>query len=128
LRSRIWGRFWHFDLTPVAASRVSALLIDECFANLECRVADTRLVNQYNFFAPEVVNAWIDPAVTAPQTMHHRGRGTFMVAGETIKLPSRMKQDLSQAWFYIACCSISRYSCAVAMRGLVLWQWSAMAP
>jgi hypothetical protein len=24
--------------------------------------------------------------------------------------------------------SISSYSCAVAMRGLVLWQWSASAP
>jgi flavin reductase (DIM6/NTAB) family NADH-FMN oxidoreductase RutF len=75
----------------VAASRVSAPLIDECFANLECRVGDTRLVNQYNFFAPEVVSAWIDPAVKAPRTIHHRGRGAFIVARETIKLPTRMK-------------------------------------
>jgi hypothetical protein len=25
------------------------------------------------------------------RTLHHRGRGSFMVAGETIKLKSRMK-------------------------------------
>ena len=33
----------------------------------------------------------IRPGATAPLTLHHRGGGTFMVAGRTIKLPSRMK-------------------------------------
>ena len=54
-------------------------------------MVDTRLVNRYNFFVLEVVKAWIDPACKAPRTLHHRGRGVFMVAGETIKLPSKMK-------------------------------------
>src|SRR5512139_3348982 len=31
-------KFKAFGLTPAAASRVGAPLIDECFANLECRV------------------------------------------------------------------------------------------
>lgn len=31
------------------------------------------------------------PASRAPRTLHHRGRGEFMVAGRTIRLPSRMK-------------------------------------
>lgn len=84
-------KFAHFGLTPRAAKIVGAPLIDECYASLECRVADTRLVNKYGFFVLEVVQAWIDRAVTNPQTIHHRGRGHFMVAGETIKLPSRMK-------------------------------------
>jgi len=26
-----------------------------------------------------------------PRTLHHQGKGAFMVAGDTIKLPSRMK-------------------------------------
>ena len=26
-----------------------------------------------------------------PKTIHHRGKGAFMIAGETIKLPSKMK-------------------------------------
>jgi len=38
-----------------------------------------------------VVNAWIDPAVKKPKTLHHRGKGEFMIAGDTVKLPSRMK-------------------------------------
>ena len=54
-------------------------------------MADARLVNRYNFFVLEVQKAWLDPACKDPRTLHHRGRGSFMVAGETIKLASRMK-------------------------------------
>ncbi|MDE2401849.1 MAG: flavin reductase family protein [Burkholderiales bacterium] len=78
-------------LTPVPAALVGAPLIAECHANLECRVVDGRLVNRYNFFVLEVLKAWIDPAFKDPRTLHHRGKGAFMVAGETIKLPSKMK-------------------------------------
>jgi len=84
-------KFAHNGLTALPASQVQAPLIAECYANLECRVADTRLVNSYNFFILEVLRAWIDPAVKDPQTIHHRGNGEFMVPGATIKLPSHMK-------------------------------------
>jgi flavin reductase (DIM6/NTAB) family NADH-FMN oxidoreductase RutF len=84
-------KFHAFGLTPQPATLVAAPLIAECYANLECRIADTRMVNRYNFFVLEVVKAWIDPAIRDPRTLHHRGRGAFMTAGETIKLPSRMK-------------------------------------
>ena len=81
-------KFAKFGLTALPASQVAAPLVAECFANLECRVADTRLVNRYNFFVLEVVAAWIDPAVKVPRTLHHRGYGEFMVAGRTLKLAS----------------------------------------
>jgi flavin reductase (DIM6/NTAB) family NADH-FMN oxidoreductase RutF len=84
-------KFERFALTQVPAATVDAPLIAECYANLECTVADTRLMNRYNFFVLEVKKAWIDPACKAPRTLHHRGRGAFMVAGETITLPSRKK-------------------------------------
>jgi hypothetical protein len=42
-------------------------------------------------FVMEVVKAWIDPSVKAPQTIHHLGLGNFTVDGEKIKLKSRMK-------------------------------------
>ena len=84
-------KFQAFGLTSVPASRVGAPLIAECYANLECRVVDTKLAARYNFFVLEVLKAWIDPARRHPRTMHHMGRGAFMVAGRTIKLPSRMK-------------------------------------
>lgn len=84
-------KFARFGLTPVPGAEVEAPLIRECYASLECRVADTRLVNRYNFFVLEVVKAWVDTAVRQPQTLHHRGNGVFAVAGETVKLRSAMK-------------------------------------
>jgi flavin reductase (DIM6/NTAB) family NADH-FMN oxidoreductase RutF len=77
-----------FGLTPAPASRVAAPLIAECYANLECRVADRRLVRAHCFFVLEVVKAWVDRPLGTPRTLHHRGRGLFMVAGETIRLRS----------------------------------------
>jgi hypothetical protein len=49
------------------------------------------MVARYGFFVPDVVEAWIDPAVKNPRTIHHLGRGNFMVAGERINLKSGMK-------------------------------------
>lgn len=84
-------KFEACGLTPLPAAQVKAPLIAECYANLECRVYDSRMVNKYNFFVLEVVKAWTDPKVKNPRTLHHRGMGAFMVAGETIKLASRAK-------------------------------------
>ncbi|OGS82671.1 MAG: flavin reductase [Gallionellales bacterium GWA2_59_43] len=83
-------KFKKFKLTPLPATQVAAPLIDECYANLECRVVDTRMVNKYNFFVLEVVQAWIASGVKNPRTLHHQGKGVFRVSGDTIKLPSRM--------------------------------------
>ncbi len=85
------NKFEKFGLTPKPASLVTAPLIDECYANFECRVVDTKLVAKYCFFVVEVVKAWIDPVVKNPQTLHHIGKENFMVAGKRIKIKSRMK-------------------------------------
>ncbi|WP_432821018.1 flavin reductase family protein [Trichloromonas sp.] len=84
-------KFAAFSLAPRPAEQVEAPLIDDCYANLECRVADTGMVDRYCLFVLEVIAAWIDPAVKNPQTIHHLGSGNFMVAGDRIKLKSRMK-------------------------------------
>ena len=83
-------KFAAFGLTPVPGKRVAAPLVAECFANLECKVVDQTLVERYNLFVLEVVKAWIDPAQTAPRTIHHHGYGRFVVDGETITLASKM--------------------------------------
>jgi flavin reductase (DIM6/NTAB) family NADH-FMN oxidoreductase RutF len=88
---RTVNKFKKFDLTPLTSSYVSAPLISECYANLECKVVDMRLVNKYNFFILEVIKAWTSPSKKQPRTIHHLGKGVFMVAGKTIKLPSKMK-------------------------------------
>lgn len=84
-------KFETFGLTPKPVAHVSAPLIEECYANLECRLADTSMVMRYGFFVLEVLKAWLDPAVKKARTVHHLGHGTFMVAGETITLQSNMK-------------------------------------
>ena len=84
-------KFKKFGLTPSAAACLRAPLVDECYANLECKVIDTTQVNKYGIFILEVVKAWIDRSQKRPRTIHHQGNGRFVVDGETIKLPSKMK-------------------------------------
>ena len=84
-------KFKSFGLTPAPAARVKPPLVAECFANLECKVTDTRFVNAYGLFILEVLKAWIDPKQKNPKTIHHRGYGTFAVDGKTIKLKSKMR-------------------------------------
>jgi flavin reductase (DIM6/NTAB) family NADH-FMN oxidoreductase RutF len=82
-------KFERFGLTPLPAAKVAPPLIGECYANLECRVVDTRLVAKYGFFVLEVLKAWVDPKVKEPRTLHHRGGTEFMVAGRTLQVASR---------------------------------------
>jgi len=81
-------KFRKFGLTPLPGTVVKAPLVAECYANLECKVVDQKLVTQYNFFVLEVVKAWINPRCKRPQTLHHQGEGMFFVPGRRIKLPS----------------------------------------
>lgn len=82
-------KFAAFGLTPRAASAVKAPLIEECCASLECRLKDAGMAGKYNLFILEVVKAWVD-ASKRGKTIHHLGRDAFMVAGRTIKVPSKM--------------------------------------
>ena len=84
-------KFKAFGLTPLPAEHVAPPLIKECFANLECKVADRRMVDRYNLFILEVLKAWTDPAQKNPKTIHHHGYGKFVVDGAAIKLQSRMR-------------------------------------
>lgn len=83
-------KFAAFQLTPRKAADVAAPLLADCFANIECRVIDTRFVNRYCLFILEGSKAWVDPARKNPKTIHHQGFGQFIVDGETIKLKSKM--------------------------------------
>jgi flavin reductase (DIM6/NTAB) family NADH-FMN oxidoreductase RutF len=84
-------KFKAFRLTAEPASRVGAPLIKECYASLECKVIDASMATRLNFFILQVVKAWVDRLKPNPRTIHHRGRGVFMVAGKTIRLRSKMK-------------------------------------
>ena len=88
---RSLDKFKAFRLTPTPASRVHAPLIKECYASLECKVVDARMATRRNFFILQVLKAWVNRSRKHPRTIHHCGRGAFMVAGKTIRLRSKMK-------------------------------------
>ncbi|MNK08056.1 Flavoredoxin [compost metagenome] len=82
-------KFERFDLTPRPADLVQAPLIEECYANLECKLVDTKLVSKYNFFVFKVVKAHKATAPKYPKTIHYMGHSAFMTAGKVIRIPSK---------------------------------------
>ena len=83
-------KFKEFALTPQAALNVAAPLVAECLYNLECRVVNSELVNDYNFFILRGVRAWRNPAPLDARSFHAVGDGTFIIDGETIDLRRKM--------------------------------------
>jgi flavin reductase (DIM6/NTAB) family NADH-FMN oxidoreductase RutF len=79
-------KFTKFSLTPEKASRVKAPLIKECYASLECRLADASMAKKYNLFIFRVLKAWADPSAKTPRTIHHLGKDSFMVAGPRVSI------------------------------------------
>ncbi len=91
-------KFKTFELTPLPAEKVSAPLIAECLANIECRVADDSMVTKYNLFILEAVKAWIDPGRKEQRTFHACGDGTFVVDGHKLDLRERMTRVMPRAF------------------------------
>ncbi len=85
------NKFEKFHLAQEAALQVKAPLLSECYANLECKVIDMKMAKKYNIFILEVLKAWIRPTKKRPQTIHHCGKGIFVVDGKVIKRESKKK-------------------------------------
>jgi flavin reductase (DIM6/NTAB) family NADH-FMN oxidoreductase RutF len=75
-------KFAEFGLTPGKAKKVGAPLIEECYANFECKLVDDSQAKKYSLFVFECVKAHVSTAPKYPKTVHYRGDGVFMVAGE----------------------------------------------
>ena len=83
-------KFKEFALTPQPALNVNAPLVAECLYNLECRVVNCTLVNDYNFFVLQGVRAWRSSSPVDTRTSHAVGDGTFIIDGEIINLRHKM--------------------------------------
>lgn len=77
-------KFEEFGLTAIDGAVVKAPMIQECYANFECRLADKKFLNQYNFFVFEVVKAHVAVSPKYPETLHYRGDGVFMTSGNHV--------------------------------------------
>jgi flavin reductase (DIM6/NTAB) family NADH-FMN oxidoreductase RutF len=79
-------KFRKFRLATAAAEKVKAPMLAQCFANLECRLVEDRLVRDYSFFIFEVLRAHAPKSPKYPKTIHYRGDGMFMVSGRSLNL------------------------------------------
>lgn len=52
-------KFKKFKLTALRSTNVQAPIIKECYANFECKLVDSHLINKYNLFIFEVVKAHV---------------------------------------------------------------------
>ncbi len=84
-------KFSRFNLTPISGKKVNAPMIKECYANMECRIKDTGLINKYNFFIFEVLKAHVAASPKYPRTMHYRGEGRFMISGQSVSFRRKFK-------------------------------------
>ena len=75
-------KFKQFKLTALPAALVKAPLIEECYANIECRVIDH--IKNHNIFILDAVEAWVNEKQKAPRFFHAVGDGRFIVDGEKI--------------------------------------------
>jgi flavin reductase (DIM6/NTAB) family NADH-FMN oxidoreductase RutF len=84
-------KFRKFHLTKEAGSQVSAPMIRECYASLECKVIDMQLAAKYDLFILQVLKAWIRPTKKRARMVHHAGKGVFVVDGKVIRMLSKKK-------------------------------------
>ncbi len=82
-----------FELTALPAKKVKAPLIKECYANFECKLIDTHMVNKYSLFVLQIVAAHAAVSPKYPKTFHYTGEGVFMLSGEHVSRRKLFKPD-----------------------------------
>ena len=76
------NKFEKFKLSPLKAENISAPLIKECYANIECRIVDH--IKQHNIFVLDGLAVWVDNKRAEKRCFHAIGDGRFIVDGEVI--------------------------------------------
>ena len=75
-------KFSKFNLTALKAEYVSAPLIKECYANIECRIVDH--IKKHDLFIVDGLAAWIDEKRKEKRFIHAIGDGRFVADGELV--------------------------------------------
>ncbi|MCG0995626.1 flavin reductase family protein [Acetobacter indonesiensis] len=85
-------KFAKFNLTAVKAKHVSAPLIKECLANIECKVVE--VIERYNIVVLEGVAAYYNDARQEKRMIHAVGDGTFIADGRKFDRKIMMRSKL----------------------------------
>jgi flavin reductase (DIM6/NTAB) family NADH-FMN oxidoreductase RutF len=85
-------KFAKFKLTPLKASKVKAPLIQECLANIECRLIDYNKKHSVVFL--QGVAAWVDTTRKERRMLHAVGDGTFIADGRKLDRRKAMRSKL----------------------------------
>ena len=85
-------KFAKFELTPVEGKEVTAPLIKECLANIECVVID--MVKKHNIVILQAVAAYLDSSRKEKRTIHAVGDGTFIVDGRSLNRKRMMASKI----------------------------------
>jgi flavin reductase (DIM6/NTAB) family NADH-FMN oxidoreductase RutF len=86
------NKFERFKLTPLEAKWVKAPLIQECYANIECRVVEH--IKRHGIFVVEAVAAWVNEKHKERRFFHAIGDGRFVADGEKISHRKIMAKKL----------------------------------
>lgn len=81
-------KFEKFNVKTTKGKIVDAPLLTDCFANFECRLYDSKLVKNYNFFIFEIVEALVATSPKYPKTIQYRGDSHFVKSGQNLIIPS----------------------------------------
>jgi len=85
-------KFEKFGLTRAKAGQVRAPLIEQCLANIECRVVD--IVKPHGIVVLQGVAAWLDGDRKERRLLHAIGDGTFVVDGRKCDRREMMRSKL----------------------------------
>lgn len=85
-------KFAQFGLTPARGKLVKAPLIEECLANIECKVID--IVGKHSIVVLEGVAAYMNTARKEKRTIHAVGDGSFIVDGRRLDRKKMMASKL----------------------------------
>ncbi len=81
-------KFEKFNLSTTKGNMVKAPLLTDCFANFECRLYDSKLIKNYNFFIFEIIEAHVAVSPKYPKTIQYQGDSHFVESGKNRIIPS----------------------------------------
>jgi len=85
-------KFEKFNLTRVKAKHIHPPLIEQCMANIECRVVD--IIERHNIVVLQGVAAYFDANRKEKRLIHAIGDGTFVVDGRKFDRKEMMRSKL----------------------------------